>query len=231
VPRVLAILLAAAAVLPADGLIPTLDSQQAVIARRAIAEFKTNLRGPYLRIRWYCKDGSVLPPDGNPCKEKGGGVQHAELSPAARQLAAWNINAGTILTGLPFDELFDAARYHHRLKELVLEHYLIEADQGWIYRKAVSYRGARQVEDEERAGRDFLIRLLSDPQWTERNFHLATQIVRVLPHGVADSTIQKRQDPLASRSGRSGIGGGVSQGEDADGRGREDAGSARRVAA
>ncbi|MEZ5350993.1 MAG: PEP/pyruvate-binding domain-containing protein [Bryobacteraceae bacterium] len=189
--RALAILLACAAVLPADSLIPPLDSKQAEVTRRAIAEFKANIRGPYLRIRWYCKDGSILPPQDNPCKDKGGGVQHAEMGPAARQLAAWNIHAGTILTGLPYEELLDAGHYHHRLKELVLEQYLIEVDQGWIYRKAVSYRGARQIEDEEQAGRDFLTRLLADPQWTARNYHLATQLVRVLPHGVADSTIQK----------------------------------------
>ncbi len=187
----LTIALASAFALFADGLIPPLDPKQIETARRALAEFKTNVRGPYLRIRWYCKDGSILPPAGNPCKELGGGVQHAELGPAARQLAAWNINAGTILTGLPFDELLDAPRYYHRLKELVLEQYLIEVDQGWIYRKAVSYRGSRQIEDEERAGRDFLTRLFADPQWAARNYHLAVQLVRVLPHGVADSTIQK----------------------------------------
>jgi hypothetical protein len=194
------LLLAATASLYADGIVPPLDTPQIEAARRSLASFKTNPRGPYLRIRWFCKDGSVLPPDAS-CKDKGGGVQHAELSPAAKQLGSWNINAGTILTGLPFDDLLDAANYHHRLKELVLEQYLIEADQGWIYRKAVSYRGARQIEDEEKAGRDFLIRLLANPEWTTRNFHLATQIVHALPHGVADSTIQKMRALAATASG------------------------------
>ncbi|MEZ5403448.1 MAG: PEP/pyruvate-binding domain-containing protein [Bryobacteraceae bacterium] len=183
--------LVAAQLARADGLIPALTAQQAENARQWIGGFKTNLRGPYLRIRWYCKDGSVLPPAGNPCKDLGGGVQHAELNSQAVRLASWNVHAGTLLTGLAYDDLFDAAQYHHRLKELVLEAYLVEVDQGWIYRKAVSYRGARQIEDEEKAGREFLIKMLSTPAWTARNYHLATQAVRVVPHGVADSTVQK----------------------------------------
>jgi len=189
-PRFL-LLLSLPLLLPADSLIPPLSDSQAAQARKILSSFKENPRGPFLRIRWFCNDGSIHPPAGTPCRELGGGHQHAELSADAKRLADWNVHAGTILTGLPFTSLLDADRDHHWLKELVLEKYLTEVDQGWIYRRAISYRGARQVEDEERAGRKFLLELFSDAQWLERNYYLGMQLMDTIPHGVADSTIKR----------------------------------------
>ena len=40
-----------------------------------------------------------------------------------------------------------------RLRELSLERYLADVDDGWIMRRARTYRGALQVEDEEKSGR------------------------------------------------------------------------------
>jgi len=183
--------LLAAACLCAEGLVPSMTPQQIRQAAKLLQQFEASPKGPYLQIRWWCKDGSVLPPAGVPCRERGGGVQHAELTPQAKQLGDWGMDVGTILTALPFEQAFDAARDHWRLKEIVLELYLTEAKRGWIYTKAVSYRGARQIEDEEKAGRAILTRLLSDPDWTRRNYFLALQIVGTLPHGLADSRVKR----------------------------------------
>src|SRR5437867_511294 len=174
-----------------DGLLPPLTQLQAEQVRKLLAEFKNNPKGPYIQIRWFCKDGSVHPPSPPPCQSRGGGVQHAELSPAALRLAEWNIDVGTILAGLSFEDFLDAKRDHHRLKELVFEKYLVDADQGWIYRKARSYRGARQAEDEERAGRQLLVKLLSDPAWVSRDYFLANQLIAAIPHGGPDGTVLK----------------------------------------
>jgi hypothetical protein len=174
-----------------EGLFPPLTEAQARQARKAIADFKANPKGPWIRIRWYCKDGSILPPAGTPCAALGGGIQHAEASPAARELARWNLDTGTILAGLPFEEWFDAKRDHHRLKEIVLEKYLVAADNGWIYRRASSYRGARQAEDEQKAGRLLLTELLSDPKWTARNYFLANQLVGAVPRGASGGMVRK----------------------------------------
>ena len=183
----------------ADGLLPPLTRAQVDAARRSIAEFKTNPKGPFIRIRWFCEDGSVHPPaPPPPCAKKGKGYQHGELSPAALQLAAMNISAGTILAGAPFETLFDAARDHHRLKEMVLEKYLVEVDQGWIYRLAIGYRGARQIEDEERAGRRLLEALLSRPDWVDRNFFLVMELIDAVPHGATDSGIKRARNLAAS---------------------------------
>src|SRR5437879_6937930 len=86
IPRGCVVFLAIIAPLAGDGIIPPLDSKQAPQARKIIQDFKSNPKGPYLQIRWFCNDGSVQPPAGTPCKLLGGGVQYAELSPAARRL-------------------------------------------------------------------------------------------------------------------------------------------------
>src|SRR5712692_11747243 len=174
-----------------DGLLPPLTEAQVRQARKLLADFKANPKGPYLQIRWFCKDGSVHPPSPPPCASRGGGNQHAELSPAALRLAGWNIDTGTILTGLSFEQFLDAKRDHHLLKEMVLEKYLVEVDQGWIYRRARYYRGSRQVEDEEKTGRRLLMQLLSDRGWVSRNYFLALALVGTVPHGAPDSAVLK----------------------------------------
>lgn len=186
------------ALLLGDGLIPPLTQAQTEQARKILSQFKTNPKGPYLQIRWFCKDGSVYPPQGTPCKAHGGGIQYAELSPSARQLAKWNLDTGVILASLDFQKFLDAERGHFLLRELVLEKYLVEVDNGWIYRRAATYRGARQAEDEEKAGRQLIEALLGDPEWVRRNYFLLTQLITVIPHGIPDSATLKIRALAAS---------------------------------
>ena len=189
-PAVLAAALSAG-LSAAEGLLPDLTASQAAEAARLIQGFKENRRGPFFRIRWFCNDGTDHPPFPYPCGDRGGGAQHASLSPEALRLALWNVDVGTILAGQSFERLFDAERDHYRLKEIVLEEYLEQVDDGWIYRRAYSYRGAWQAEDEEKAGRKFLIQLLSDPEWTGRRFFLVNQLIATLPHGQPDATVRR----------------------------------------
>jgi len=183
--------LLAAASVSAQGLVDPMTSQQVKQAAKILQQFEASPKGPYFQIRWFCKDGTVHPPAGVPCRQRGGGVQHADLTAQAKQLGTWSIDVGTVLVALPFDEAFDAGRDHWRLKELILEAYLADVKRGWIYTKAVNYRGARQIEDEEKAGRALLTRLLSDPDWTRKNYFLALQLVATLPHGIADSRVKR----------------------------------------
>ncbi len=37
-------------------------------------------RGPFERLRWFCADGSVLPPTPYACRDHGGGRQHGEYT-------------------------------------------------------------------------------------------------------------------------------------------------------
>src|SRR5438128_12139573 len=125
IPRACVIFLVIIGPLAGDGLIPPLDSKQAQQARKIIEDFKSNPKGPYLQIRWFCKDGSVQPPAGTPCRSRGGGIQYAELSPASKALAQSNLDLGTVLASLDFAKFFDAKRDHWLPRELVLEKYLV----------------------------------------------------------------------------------------------------------
>ncbi len=182
--------------LQGQGLLPPLREPEVREARKLLAAMKQNPRGPYAAIRWYCEDGTEHPAPGAPCKERGGGYQHAELSAQGRRLAQLALHAGSILTGLPFEEFLDRGRDYHRLKAMVLEKYLIENDDGWVLRKARFYRGARQIEDEQKFGRQLLIELLRDPEWNRRHYSLANELVRVVPHG-RDTSIARKARALA----------------------------------
>ena len=41
----------------ADSLLPPLTAPQTAQARKLIASFKINPKGPYLQIRWFCNEG------------------------------------------------------------------------------------------------------------------------------------------------------------------------------
>lgn len=166
--------------------LPPLTDQEVQEARTLIGAMKRDAKGPYLRLRWFCNDGTVHPPQGTPCRERGGGAQHAELNEGALRLAQLGFHVGTILQAAAFENLVDAERAYYRLREMGLIGYLEAVDDGWVLRGARSYRGARQIEDEERRGTAHLQRLLSDPAWTSRHFLLATQLVATMPHTRAE---------------------------------------------
>src|ERR1041385_3999948 len=191
--------LAAVPMVYGDGLLAPLTPKQVEQTKKLFADFKANPKGPYIQIHWYCKDGTVLPPTiGNPCKPHGGGNQFAELSPAARSLANLNLDVGTILAAIDYARFLDSKRDHWLPRELVLEQYLTQIDQGWIYRRSKSYRGSRQAEDEEKAGRQFLTQILGDPDWTGRNYFLLNQLTAVIPHGTRDSAVLKSRTLAAA---------------------------------
>ncbi len=175
--------LASAAQAAVDAFYPELDSAEVERVRRAIDAYKADERGPYFRLRWFCRDETVHAPAGTPCRERGGGVQHAELKPEAEQLGDLGIHFGTILQTLDFAEFVDEAHDHYLLRELVVQRFLFDVDDGWVLRKARYYRGARQIEDEEKTGREFLERLLSRSEWVARNYLLASELSETVPHG------------------------------------------------
>ncbi len=201
--RILAACLLAA--VPATAAGPALEPPDAATlaeARRIVETMKAAERGPYTRLRWYCKDGTVLPPVPYGCRDHGGGRQHGEYSPERQRLAKLGWSVGTVVAALDWDELWDAGNRHQRLRELPLERYLVEVDDGWVLRRARYYRGRVQVEDEEKAGRELLVRLLSNPAWVQRNFLLAREAVRTLPHSGGDDrtrTVRRLSQEIAER--------------------------------
>jgi hypothetical protein len=160
---------------------PTQDTL--VEARRIVQEMRQDQRGPYSRIRWFCNDGTVQAPVAYACTERGGGRQHAEYSASRQRLAELGWSVGTIFAALDFEKLFDAASRQQRLRQLPLERYLIDIDDGWVLHRAKGYRGRVQVEDEEVAGRQLLSALLSDAAWANENFLLVREAASTIPHG------------------------------------------------
>ncbi len=171
-----------------------LSAREIEEAAELVQAMKRDPRGPYLRLRWFCKDGTIQPPAGTPCRERGGGVQHAQFSPGAERLAELGFHVGVLLTPLDFDQFFDQRSDHRLLRQLVIERYLQQVDDGWVLRRARYYRGARQIEDEERQGKLFLERLLSQPEWTDKHFLLVVQLASVVPHpgAIANETAMIR---------------------------------------
>ncbi|MFW5791797.1 MAG: PEP/pyruvate-binding domain-containing protein [Desulfohalobiaceae bacterium] len=164
------------------------------ILRKWIQEMKDNPRGPFKRIRWFCNDGTVHPPRPYPCEDRGGGRQHAEWSDRAKQLRENGYYIATFLADIEADSFVREPDYTTQLKQMVLEKFLIQADNGWILRKARFYRGAFQVEDEEAGGRELLLTLAADPVWRGEWFVLLREAVRALPHGGKDAPlIEMRQ--------------------------------------
>lgn len=140
-------------------------------------------RGPYQSIRWFCADGTVLPPRSYACREHGGGRQHAEYSKERQRLAELGWSVGTVFAALDTKAVLDPPDRDLRLRQLPLERYLVDIDDGWVLRKARDYRGRVQIEDETAAGRALLVQLLGRWDWSADNFLLVRELVRTIPHG------------------------------------------------
>jgi hypothetical protein len=157
--------------------------------RSMVDRYKTDIRGPFKEIRWYCPDGSIIPPNER-CPEPGG-VQRARHKDEVTALAGSNhIFLGQILATTPYADFWDEGMYNSRLKQYQLEKYLRASDNGWVLRRAQFYRGAYQAEDEEQWGINFFNWLLSDKRILEEQFFLVREAARDIPHGADDNLKQ-----------------------------------------
>lgn len=156
-----------------------------------IESYKNDARGPYLRIKWFCKDGSTREPK-DPCPDAiGGGIQHASFKDSALKLRKSNhLFFGEILADNDYHPFLDAENNFNRLKQYQIGKYLATIDDGWILRKAQYYRGAIQSEDEDAWGKDFFIKLLKDDNMLIEHFYLTRQILKDIPHNGDNNTAQ-----------------------------------------
>ncbi|MEZ4962935.1 MAG: PEP/pyruvate-binding domain-containing protein [Saprospiraceae bacterium] len=158
-----------------------------------IEKYKVEYRGPYRDIRWFCPDGTYAEPRSeNLCKDMKNAVQRARYRDEVVSLGKTNhVFLGQILSATPKDDFWDAANYNSRLKQYQLEKYLRAVDDGWVLRLAQFYRGAYQVEDEEKWGIDFFNWLLAKDESAEKQFFLLRQAAKDIPHQGDDSRTQK----------------------------------------
>ncbi len=149
--------------------------------KQLVTTLKEDPRGPYRSIRWFCPDGTILPPKER-CPQPGG-IQHAQLKDVVKQIQQEHgIYLGQILAGTNFPDFLDAGHQNSRLKQYQLANYLQAVDDGWIMRRARFYRGAVQAEDEESWGIAFLNWLLAKDDLLDAQFSLCRQICKDIPH-------------------------------------------------
>ncbi|MDR8390644.1 hypothetical protein NC796_05815 [Aliifodinibius sp. S!AR15-10] len=157
--------------------------------RKRIEAFKEDPRGPYRDLRWFCPDGSVVPPQER-CPQ-GGGKQRARYKDDVLSLQKSNhIYLGQILATTDYGDFWDTQHNHSRLKQYQLEKYLRSIDNGWILRRAQYYRGAVQAEDEEVWGREFFSWLLSYDEALQKHYFLIRQALKDIPHQGDENTAQ-----------------------------------------
>ncbi len=156
-------------------------------ARASVTAMKASPRGPFDAIVWYCRDGTELPPRPSACREHGGGVQHGRLSSQARALRAAGYFIANHLADLDPAPWIGARSDLRSLKDALIELFLVQADDGWIFRGARTYRGAFQAEDEEAGAARILAALVADKAWlTTSRYLLVREAARLFP-AVADT--------------------------------------------
>lgn len=164
--------------------------------RAWIGAMKTQARGPFARIRWFCNDGTVLAPKPYACREHGGGIQHGEWNPQASEIRTRGFAIANVLAAIEPAEV--VANDRNLLQQLLLEQFLVNVDDGWILRRARTYRGAFQVEGEELAAREILKALLLDEEWLEHRLLLIYETARLLPHGASSGELTKLRADAAA---------------------------------
>lgn len=165
--------------------IPSLPNTD--VLRFWIGEMKQAPRGPFGKISWFCKDGTIYPAKPYACTERGGGIQHGQWNDRIKLLRANGYLMANILAEIKPEEFLGSADATDALRQILLERFLMQADDGWVFRKALTYRGALQQEDEVAAGRALLLAMFKDKSWRTVNFSLLREAVRLLPHGRPDS--------------------------------------------
>ena len=165
--------------------------------RQWIVDMKTAERGPFSRLRWFCTDGRVTPPKPYVCGDEGG-HQHGEWSQQTKELRGKGYKIANLLAGADGKELIAQPGFMELYNQMLVEKYLVAADDGWILRRAMFYRGAIQEEDEAEGGRNLLVAMSAQPEWIGLRFPALRMGVRLLPHGAETASVQKVRQVSAS---------------------------------
>lgn len=176
----------------------TTDSRQEY--RQWIAGMKDQPRGPFSQLRWYCNDGTVLPPTEFACEPHGGGHQHGEWSAKTLELREAGYKIANLLAGYDPEVEISKPDFLDTYNQILIEKYLVAVDDGWILRRALFYRGAIQEQDERDGGRNLLLALSASPEWIGLRYPALRIGVRMVPHGKDTASAQKVRQLSASLS-------------------------------
>lgn len=171
---------------------------EAAELRALVEEYRNNDRGPYRGIFWFCADGELVEAR-DTCPDRYGARQHADYRPRVKQLMRNDgIYLGQILTNTSRTTFWDAENDHSRLKQYQLGQYLADVDNGWVLERARYYRGAFQIEDEERWGLDFFRWVLRKDEVMRQHFYLLSRAARDIPHR-GDTDLNQRIRTLSKQ--------------------------------
>lgn len=175
-------------------------SPQVTTYRNWVTQMKEAERGPFTRIRWFCKDGTIRDPK-SPCTDNGGGAQHGEWTQDVKDMRANGFRIANIFEDLDVKEVTARPDFADIYNQMLFEQFLIAYDDGWILRKARYYRGALQAEGDAEGAQRLLLAMLADQQWATQRFLPLRMGARLLPHGVTEKSIADIRDLSASISG------------------------------
>jgi hypothetical protein len=181
---------------------PAGEAELAQANRDSIARMKSAERGPFARIRWFCNDGTELPTGSYACAQHNGGYQHGEWSEATLALRSQGYYVANLLAGMDVAKFIASEDFKSQLPQILIEKFLVGADDGWILRRAQYYRGAIQEEDERRFARELLLAMAADQDWATTHFLELRVAARMLPHGLNTASIQQVRQASASLSDR-----------------------------
>ena len=165
-----------------------------------IEAMKTRERGPFKELRWYCNDGSVFPPKAYACVDHGGGYQHGAWSEHTLTLREQGYKIANLLAGYDPEVQLAQPGFVDDYNQLLIEKYLLAADDGWIFRRALFYRGAIQEEDERAGGRKLLLALSSEPEWIGTRYPALRIGAVLVSHGESTASVQKVRQVSAALS-------------------------------
>ncbi|MDZ7750284.1 MAG: PEP/pyruvate-binding domain-containing protein [Gammaproteobacteria bacterium] len=157
--------------------------------RAAVEAMKASARGPFARIRWFCADGTILPPEPYACREHGGGSQHGAWTDRVKTMRDQGFHIANVYADLDVQALLARPDAADVIGQMLVERYLINVDQGWILRRARFYRGALQEEGERHGARRLLLALLGDESWLEHRQAVLRGAARLLRHGPETASI------------------------------------------
>ena len=170
----------------------------AELAKRWVGEMKSSEKGPFSRILWFCKDGTTRTPKEGSCRERGGGIQHAEWSAQTKALRESGFSVATVFAALTDEQKSKFQLAPATFAPVIVERFLIRQDDGWVLRRAKFYRGAVQIEDEIEATRKLLLSFVSNEEWSKKHFLPLRESFRLLPQA-GRPTLQNEIRTLSSK--------------------------------
>ncbi len=155
----------------------------AATLRSWVVQMKSQPRGPFERIRYFCKDGQVLEPKAFACEPFGGGYQHGEWNARTLAIRDAGYPIANLLVMVDPAQIVGSGADPDLLSVLVIERFLVASDDGWVFRRAQYYRGAIQDHNEKEAARTLLQAMVQARPPHAVDFLPLREAARAFPHG------------------------------------------------